>query len=270
MAAIRSALKKAGFADMVEVGLGGDMTAAYEALEWIEARKEGRIMTTSCCPAFISMLRHHYPALYEKNKSSTVSPMVAVSRYLKHLDPDCITVFIGPCIAKKGETLNELIKDTPDYAMTYGEIVAMLDAKGVAIEPVEESYQESSVFGKRFASSGGVAGAVMEVMKELGEDTSDIRLMTCAGGEECKKAMTLLKVGKLNVDFVEGMICNGGCVGGPSKHQAENVVLRDREDLLGKADDRRILENLKNYPMGEFSMLRDGSIPEEIPPFISR
>ena len=270
MAAIRSALKKAGFADMVEVGLGGDMTAAYEALEWIEARKEGRIMTTSCCPAFISMLRHHYPALYEKNKSSTVSPMVAVSRYLKHLDPDCITVFIGPCIAKKGETVNELIKDTPDYAMTYGEIVAMLDAKGVAIEPVEESYQESSVFGKRFASSGGVAGAVMEVMKELGEDTSDIRLMTCAGGEECKKAMTLLKVGKLNVDFVEGMICNGGCVGGPSKHQAENVVLRDREDLLGKADDRRILENLKNYPMGEFSMLRDGSIPEEIPPFISR
>ena len=105
--------------------------------------------------------------------------------------------------------MNELIKDTPDYAMTYGEIVAMLDAKGVAIEPVEESYQESSVFGKRFASSGGVAGAVMEVMKELGEDTSDIRLMTCAGGEECKKAMTLLKVGKLNVDFVEGMICNG-------------------------------------------------------------
>ena len=135
---------------------------------------------------------------------------------------------------------------------------------------ISNTYQESSVFGKRFASSGGVAGAVMEVMKELGEDTSDIRLMTCAGGEECKKAMTLLKVGKLNVDFVEGMICNGGCVGGPSKHQAENVVLRDREDLLGKADDRRILENLKNYPMGEFSMLRDGSIPEEIPPFISR
>ena len=269
MAAIRSALKKAGFADMVEVGLGGDMTAAYEAIEWIEARKEGRIMTTSCCPAFISMLRHHFPKIYEQNKSSTVSPMVAVSRYLKYLDPECVTVFIGPCIAKKGETLNELIKDTPDYAMTYGEFVAMLDAKDIAIEPIEEDYQESSLFGKRFAGSGGVAGAVMEVMKELGEDTSDIRLMTCAGGDECKKAMGLLKAGKLNVDFVEGMICPGGCVGGPSKHQAENLILQARADLLSKADDRCILENLKNYPMGQFSMHRDGSIQESPLPHVS-
>ena len=265
MAAIREALKKFGFADMVEVGLGGDMTAAYEALEWIEARKEGRKMTTSCCPAFISMLRHHFPKLYEENKSTTVSPMVAVSRYLKHLDPDCVTVFIGPCIAKKGETLSEFIQDTADYALTYGEIVAMLDSREIVITPVEEAYQEASLFGKRFAGSGGVAGAVMEVMQELGEDTSDIKLMTCAGGEDCKKAMMLLKAGKLDVDFVEGMICPGGCVGGPSKHQAENLVLRDRTALLGRADNRKILENLQKYPMGSFSMHRDGSIhPEDL------
>jgi ferredoxin len=79
MASIKAAVKKLGFADMVEVGLGGDMTAAYEAKEWIEAKKEGRKMTTSCCPAFISMLRHNFPKQYEENKSSTVSPMVAVS-----------------------------------------------------------------------------------------------------------------------------------------------------------------------------------------------
>ena len=259
MAAIRQALKKLGFADMVEVGLGGDMTAASEAAEWIEAKKEGRQMTTSCCPAFISMLRHHFPQIYENNKSATVSPMVAVSRYLKSRDPDCVTVFIGPCIAKKGETLSEFIKDSADYALTYGEIVAMLDSRGVALEPVEEDYQEASLFGKRFAGTGGVAAAVMEVMAEMGEDTSGIRLMTCAGGEECKKAMMLLKAGKLEADFVEGMICPGGCVGGPSKHQLETVVLRDRAGLLQKADGRKILENLKNYPMDQFSMRRDGT-----------
>lgn len=98
-------------------------------------------------------------------------------------------------------------------------------------------------------------------MEELGEDISDIRLLTCAGGDECKKAMQLLKAGRLDTDFVEGMICPGGCVGGPSKHQAENLVLRDRETLLKKADDRNILENLKAYPMGQFSMHRDGSLP---------
>ena len=259
MAAIRQALKKLGFADMVEVGLGGDMTAASEAAEWIEAKKEGRQMTTSCCPAFISMLRHHFPQIYENNKSDTVSPMVAVSRYLKSRDPDCVTVFIGPCIAKKGETLSEFIKDSADYALTYGEIVAMLDSRGVVLEPVEEDYQEASLFGKRFAGTGGVAAAVMEAMEEMGEDTSGIRLMTCAGGEECKKAMMLLKAGKLEADFVEGMICPGGCVGGPSKHQLETVVLRDRAGLLQKADGRKILENLKNYPMDQFSMRRDGT-----------
>ena len=215
-------------------------------------------MTTSCCPAFISMLRHHFPKIYEENKSSTVSPMVAVSRYLKSLDPDCVTVFVGPCIAKKGETLNTFVVDSADYALTYGEIVALLDSRGIAIEPVEEDYQEASVFGKRFAGSGGVANAVMEAMQEMGEDVSGIRLMTCAGGDECKKAMMLLKNGKLDADFVEGMACPGGCVGGPSKHQAETVVIKARGELLGHADGRKILDNLKNYPMDKFSMYRDG------------
>ena len=216
-------------------------------------------MTTSCCPAFISMLRHHFPRIYENNKSATVSPMVAVSRYLKSQDPDCVTVFIGPCIAKKGETLSEFIRDTADYALTYGEIVAMLDSRNVEIVPSEEDYQEASLFGKRFAGTGGVAAAVMEAMEEMGEDTSGIRLMTCAGGDECRKAMLLMNAGKLETDFVEGMICPGGCVGGPSKHQLESVVLRDREGLLAGADGRKILENLKNYPMDQFSMRRDGT-----------
>lgn len=263
MAAVRAALKKLGFAEMVEVGLGGDMTAAYEAVEWIEAKKEGRKMTTSCCPAFISMLHHHFPEQYEKNKSSVVSPMVAVSRYLKSQDPDCVTVFIGPCIAKKGETMNPTIVDSTDYALTYGEIVAMMDSAGVALEPVDEAYQEASLFGKKFAGTGGVGGAVLEVMQELGEDTSAVRLMTCAGGDECRKALTLLKLGRLQEDFIEGMMCPGGCVGGPSKHQAENLVVRARSDLLARADGRKILENLENYPMDQFSMYRDGHMDPE-------
>ena len=215
-------------------------------------------MTTSCCPAFISMMHHHFPEQYEQNKSATVSPMVAVSRYLKSQDPDCVTVFIGPCIAKKGETLNENIADNADFAMTYGEMVALLDSKEITLLPVEEPYQEASVYGKRFAGSGGVANAVLEAMQEMGEDTSGIRLMTCAGGDECRKALMLLKAGKLDADFVEGMICSGGCVGGPSKHQAESEVIRARNELLGKADGRKILENLKHYPMDQFSMRRDG------------
>lgn len=258
MAAIRAALIKVGFADMVEVGLGGDMTAAYESAEWAEAYKEGKKMTTSCCPAFINMLKKHFPSIYENNMSSTVSPMCAISRYLKYTHPNCVTVFIGPCIAKKAEALDLSVPDNADYAITYGEMRALMRSKDVEFEPVEENYQESTVWGKRFAQVGGVANAVVECMQERGEDTSNLKLLRCAGGAECKKALTLLKLGRLPEDFIEGMACVGGCVGGPSRHKTETEIRKARETLIGKADGRKVLENLKNYPMDKFSMHRDG------------
>ncbi len=258
MASVRQALKELGFADMVEVGLGADMTAAYEAEEWAEALKEGRKMTTSCCPAFINLLKKSFPEQFAENKSEIVSPMCAVSRYLKHLYPGCVTVFLGPCVAKKAESQDPSIPDNADYVITYGEFRALLRSKDVELKPAEENYQEASIFGKRFATSGGVANAVIECMKERGVDTSDIKLRKCAGGRECIQAITLLKFGKLQEDFVEGMFCPGGCVGGPSKHKTEVEITKARENLLSQADERKVLENLKDYPMEGFSMYRDG------------
>ena len=114
---------------------------------------------------------------------------VAIKILKKEFGENVKVVFIGPCIAKKGETLNPYIADSADYALTYGEIVAMLDSRQILLEPVPEDYQEASVFGKRFAGTGGVADAVLEVMREMGEDVSDINLLTRAGGEACKKAL---------------------------------------------------------------------------------
>ena len=264
MSSIRATLLKLGFSDMVEVGLGGDMTAAFESVEWSEALKEGRKMTTSCCPAFINMLRKHFPDQYRDNKSTTVSPMCAISRYLKLTHPGCTTVFIGPCIAKKAEAREERIPDNADYVITFGELRALLRSRDMDFEPAEGDYQQASAFGKKFASSGGVAGAVLECMKERGEDVSDIKLLKVAGGDECKKALLMLKAGRLEEDFVEGMVCQGGCVGGPSKHMTEAEITKARNALLAKADDRKILENLKDYPMDRFSMNRHGHMDEEL------
>ncbi len=234
------------------------MTAAYESEEWSEALKEGKQVTTSCCPAFISMLKKHFPQVYENNMSNTVSPMCAMSRYLKAIKPDCVTVFIGPCVAKKDEAQNQGLEDNADYVMTYGELQFLMDSKDITFETDVETFeQEGSVFGKRFASSGGVANAVLECMRERGENTRDITLLQCAGGEDCKKAITLLKFGKLKENFVEGMFCPSGCVGGPSKRKTEVEITRARVKLLAEADNRKILDNLKNLPMEQFSMYRD-------------
>ncbi len=254
MASWRTALKKIGFADMIEVGLGGDLTAAAEAAEWAEAYKEGKKMTTSCCPAFVNMIKQHFPMLLD-NMSTTVSPMCGVSRMLKERDPETITVFIGPCIAKKSETLDLNITGNADYAMTFGEIRAMMRAKGVELEPEENTYQESSVFGKRFGNSGGVTAAVVQCFKEMNEDISP-NVMRCNGAAECKKALLLMKVGKLPADFVEGMVCVGGCVGGPSKHKSEMESKKARDQLIGQADNRQVHENLKNLDLEQVAMHR--------------
>lgn len=254
MASWKTALKKIGFSDMVEVALGGDMTAAAEAAEWAEAYKEGKKMTTSCCPAFVNMIKQHFPMLLD-NMSTTVSPMCGVSRMLKAQDPEVITVFIGPCMAKKSETLDLNIQGNADYAMTYGEIRAMMRAKDVDLEPEENSLQEGSVFGKRFGNAGGVTAAVLQCLKETNEN-DDIKVMKCNGAAECKKALMLLKVGRLPEDFVEGMVCTGGCVGGPSRHKSEVEAKKARDLLIGSADGREVHENLKNYDMDKFSMHR--------------
>ncbi|MCD8220714.1 MAG: 4Fe-4S dicluster domain-containing protein [Clostridiales bacterium] len=254
MASWRTAMKKLGFADMIEVGLGGDLTAAAEADEWVEAYKEGKKMTTSCCPAFVNMIERHYPML-KGNMSTTVSPMCAVSRAQKEIDPETVTVFIGPCIAKKSEAKEHGIEGNADYALTYGEIRAIMRAKNVALEPEENSYQDSSVYGKRFGNSGGVTAAVLQCMKETNADI-DPKVLRCNGAADCKKALLLMKVGRLPEDFVEGMVCVGGCVGGPSKHKSEIEAKKSRDKLIGMADKREVHENLKNLGLESVHMHR--------------
>lgn len=252
----KNALKKIGFDDLYEVGLGADMTAAFEAKEWSEAYKEGKKKTTSCCPAFVNMVKLHFPTLLDA-VSTTISPMWALSRMLKNLDPDVKVVFIGPCIAKKSEAKDCKPEDgNADYVLTFGEIRAMMRAKGVELEPANNDVQEASVFGKRFGNSGGVTAAVLQSMKESGVE-DEINVLKCNGATECKKALLLMKAGKLPEDFIEGMVCEGGCVGGPSSHMPELASKRSRDTLIGQADDRTISDNLKNYDLDKFSMHRE-------------
>lgn len=251
----RKAMKEVGFVDFYDVGLGGDMTSAYEAEEWAEAYKDGKKKVTSCCPAFVNMVRLHYPQLAEC-VSTTVSPMCAVSRLIKARDPEAVTVFIGPCLAKKSEVVDQKIPGNADYVVTYSEIRSIMRAKGVTLEPCENNDQIASTYGKRFANSGGVTAAVLQSLKESGEDI-DVKVCKANGAAECKKALLLLRAGRLPEDFVEGMVCDGGCVGGPSAYNDQMASRKNREALLSQADARGIHENLSNYDMDSFSMHRE-------------
>ena len=255
MQSLREAAKKLGFTEMIEAGLGGDMTTSSEAEEWLEAYRNGEKKTTSCCPAFVNMIRKHYPELAD-NISTTVSPMCGVSRMIKAMHPGAVTVFVGPCLAKKSEVVDQKIEGNADYVLTYSELRAILRAKGVTFEPKANTYQEASVYGKRYGNAGGVTASVLEYMKETDQEC-DAKVCTVNGAADCKKALLLMKVGKLPEDFIEGMACEGGCVGGPSRFEEIATAKKSRDALLAQADDRTIVDNLKNYPMDKFSMHRN-------------
>ena len=248
------AMKEIGFEDYIEVALGADMTAASEAAEWAEAYENGEKKVTSCCPGFVNMVRKHFPTLADKI-STTVSPMCAVSRLIKAQDPGAKTVFIGPCIAKKSEVLDQGIEGNADYVLTFSELEAIMDAANVQFKPDPEHYQEGSIYGKRFAQSGGVTAAVVQSLKEQ-ESTADCSVCIANGAAECKKALLLMKVNRLPEDFIEGMACEGGCVGGPSAKNDMVTNKKAREAVLAKADKRKILENLSNYDMDSIRMHR--------------
>ena len=134
----------------------------------------------------------------------------------------------------------------------------MLRAKDVTVEPEANDTQQASTFGKRFGNSGGVTEAVIRCLEEQGEST-DVKVEVCNGAAECKKALMMLKVGRLNADFIEGMACPGGCVGGPSKHDSVMATKKSRDKLIGEADNRGIEENIKTImgvDVDSFSMHR--------------
>ncbi|MBU5438603.1 4Fe-4S dicluster domain-containing protein [Tissierella sp. MSJ-40] len=208
-------IKALGFHDVIEVALGADMVSLHEAKEFAETIGEKGVVTTSCCPAFVSYIKKNYPMLEEKI-SNTVSPMVAISRLIKHVDPKAKVIFIGPCTAKKAEMMEEELRGDTDYVLTFEELAAMLDAAEIDLENCTVGeLNNASYYGRIFARSGGVTEAVEHVVATKGIET-DFRPVKCNGLKECDRALKMAKVNRLDGNFIEGMACPGGCIAGPA------------------------------------------------------
>lgn len=211
---IKSALKSIGFSDMYEVSCGADLVTMHEAKEFGERMEKGHAyMTNSCCPAFLSYIEKQFPS-EASNISNTVSPMIAIGRVIKSKMPDAKVVFIGPCTAKKAEAKRPGVEDAVDYVLTFEELCAMLDAFNVVPESCpEEPISDGSIFGRGFGMSGGLTAAVENFIKTSNADI-EFNPVKISGSTEIKKAMSLAKVKKLQGNFIEGMMCDGGCING--------------------------------------------------------
>ncbi len=204
-------IKALGFHTVVEAALGADMVADAESRELVEKG----FLTSSCCPAFVDFIEKNFPDMKE-HISHNLSPMARIAKFIKDTTPNAKVVFIGPCTAKKAEAQKERVKPYVDAVLTFEELQALLDSRDIDITTLHEDVLDNaSYFGRIFARSGGLSDAVAQALKEQGLD-KDFLLKPCAcdGIEACKIALLKKSKGLLDANFIEGMACIGGCIGG--------------------------------------------------------
>ena len=230
-----AAMKKLGFARIVEVAVGADMCTIEEAKDFLEkVPSEQKYMATSCCPAWHSMIYKLFPG-EAKNISMTLTPMVFTARLMKKKYPECKVVFVGPCAAKKLEAIRADIRSDVDFVLTFEELQGMFEAKEVDFETIEplDPLNEGTAAGRGFAVAGGVAKAVADLVHETNPDL-EVKTARAEGLRDCRKLMTLAKAGKYNGYLLEGMACPGGCVAGAGTllpvDLAANVVGRYQKE----------------------------------------
>ncbi len=202
-------LKELGFYTVIEAALGADMVAQAESRELVEKG----FLTSSCCPAFVKYVKTAFPAVAE-HISHNPSPMASLAAYIKETDPGSKVVFIGPCTAKKAEAQLDVVKPFVDAVLTFEELQALYDSKDIDITTLgEDVLDNASYFGRIFARSGGLSDAVEQALKEQNIEF-DLKAVVCDGIEECKMALLKKSKNVLDANFIEGMACIGGCIGG--------------------------------------------------------
>ena len=202
-------LKKLGFYTVIEAALGADMVAMAESKEL----SEKGFLTSSCCPAFVQYIKSSFPNLLPL-VSHNLSPMATLAKYIKKTNEKAKVVFIGPCTAKKAEAQLDSVKPFIDSVLTFEELQALFDSKNIDITTLEEDVLDNaSYYGRIFARSGGLSDAVSQALTEQNIEFP-LKPSVCDGIENCRIALLKKSKNVLDANFIEGMACTGGCIGG--------------------------------------------------------
>ncbi len=237
-----SGIRALGFDFVVEAARGADIVAYEESGELLEKG----FLISSCCPAFVELVEKQFPSLSDF-VSHNLSPMATISKKIKENDKNAKVVFIGPCTAKKKEIKKPSVSPFVDSAITFEELLALFDSRDVDLTALSETkLDEASYFGRIFARCGGLAEAIQAGISERGSNFL-VKSHVSDGLEACRAALLRAKSGKLDANFIEGMACVGGCVGGAGvlTHTDKNRVAIDKYGEQAKF--KTISESVSEY-----------------------
>jgi iron only hydrogenase large subunit-like protein len=208
-----------GFVEMAEVALFADLLTIKEAYEFdrlVKGHKDFMI-TSCCCPVWLNLVEKQYPELM-KHVSPSVSPMIAAGRVLKAAVPTAKVVFIGPCVAKKAEAKHHNLTGAIDFVLTFKELAIIFEA--LDLEPatlLDTENPQASWGGRAYARTGGVTEAIARTLEKIAPwRSTKLEPTTIDGVSACRQMLKDAQADMLeDVNFVEGMACPGGCIGGP-------------------------------------------------------
>ncbi len=243
---LRSAFKALGFTGMVEVALFADILTLKEALEFDRniVHEEDYQLTSCCCPMWIAMIRKVYRELMP-HVPGAVSPMVACGRSIKLLHPDAITVFVGPCIAKKAEAREKDVADAVNYVLTFHEMRDIFEFADIRpADMPEDERDHSSRAGRIYAGTGGVSEAVQQTLERISPHRPiALKAIQADGAVACKAMLKDILEGRISANFIEGMGCIGGCVGGPKVLIPKEEGRRNVQEYGDQAEYRTPIDN---------------------------
>lgn len=250
--AMRTALKKLGFADVEETALGATVVKnEYDRM----LREEKRdIVISSCCHTINLLIQKYFPKELPY-LADVLSPMQAHCADLKRRHPGAKTVFIGPCVAKKDEAAH--YDGIVDAVLTYEELTEWLNHEGVVLEKEMDSQQESRA--RFFPTTGGI-------LKTMNLDAPGYRYMAIDGIENCISALKDIENGNIHHAFIEMSSCVGSCVGGPVMEKYHPSPVREYIAVAEYAGDKDFVVEQpdSNDLRKHFSLIeRENKMPSE-------
>ncbi len=199
-----AALRKLGFDHIEETARTAEAVARAHA-DFMAASDKSVIATS--CPAVVSLVEKYYPQ-YLDRLAPVPSPMVAHARLLREEHgAEIAVVFIGPCIAKKGEAYEAGI----DAVLTFDEITTWLYELETPLSEIEPSQFDNPPVGVAalFPLRNGLVKTA-----SLPDDSLDEHIITVEGLTEIMKVFDELD-SLTGVRLVEALACKGGCLMGP-------------------------------------------------------
>lgn len=217
-------LKKLGFSYVVEVAIGAKKT--NEELHALLKKDPNARFITSPCPTVVRMIKKTMPQYAKYFTYDVDSPMVATAKIVREKYPGYRPVFIGPCVMKKMEA----IEDVPELeilVLTFIELQSLFDH--FKIQQEENSTDQFDLTDPdmtlMYPLDGGLSHS-SGLTNQL-TSTEEVKIVSCKENIEAIKEFDA----NPKIRLLDILNCPGGCISGPGIKSTLSVEQRKQKIL---------------------------------------